>query len=219
MGDQLLTEGSTAVCRGVFKDRVCYERAMRVLASDDSSVTTARWPGTAIRDIVEYIESVRTGSSALRDQARAAHASGQWKLAVDCWQRTGVVEQVASERWFSISRMHDAKGALLCWYINFERAPLWRSDGWETHDLALDLVVAPDGSWQWKDLDEYDQGRRLGLITDAEHKAVQAARSQAVAVVEERSGLLAADPGEPWMPSPDWPLPELPTLPELAERR
>jgi predicted RNA-binding protein associated with RNAse of E/G family len=209
MSDKLAV-ASTAVYREVFNDRVCYARAVRVLDSDGSSATTARWPGAAIREITQYLESLRTGSKALREQARVAHTAGDWELADGVWQRTGVVEQVASGRWFSVSRMHDADGALVCWYVNFERPPLWRRDGWDTHDLALDLVVAPDRSWRWKDLDEYDQGRKLGLISDAEHKAVQAARSQAVALVKERSGLFAADPGELWLPDPAWPLPTLP---------
>jgi Protein of unknown function (DUF402) len=209
MDDRLLPVGSTAVIRGVFNGRTWYEWSVRVLDASNSSVTTARWPGAATRDISLYIESLRTGSSELREQARQARARGDWQLADSAWQRTGVVEQVVADRWFSASRMFDSAGTLLCGYVNFERPPSWRDDGWDTCDLALDLVVEPDGSWRWKDEDEYEQGRRLGLITDAEHKSVQAARDEAVALVEARSGMFDGIPEKDWLPDRTWALPSL----------
>ncbi|MGW7199750.1 hypothetical protein [Streptomyces chryseus] len=40
----------------------------------------------------------------------------------------------------------------------------------------MDLVVDPDLSgWQWKDEDEYAHVRRLGIVADTEHQAVDAA--------------------------------------------
>jgi predicted RNA-binding protein associated with RNAse of E/G family len=213
MIDPLLPRGSVAVSRGVFAAKVCCERAVRVIDSDSSSATTARWPGAAARFMTSYIESMRTGSPALRDEMRQAHVRGQWELADWAWQGTGVVEQVVSGRWFSVSRMHGQDGALLCWYVNFERPPLWRPDGWDTHDLALDLVVSPDRSVRWKDEDEYVHSRRLGLISDVEHKAVEAARGQALALADARDGLFAADPAKLWLRDLAWPLPSLPGAP------
>lgn len=202
MGLPLLSPGSDAVCRGVFAGQVCSERAVRVIGSDSSSVTSARWPGAATRSETSYLESVRTGSRAGRERMRQAHVRGHWELADSAWQGTGVVEQVVSGRWFSVPRMHGPDGRLLCWYVNFERPPDWRPDGWDTHDLELDLVVGPDRSAAWKDEDEYEQSRRLGLITDLEHQAVQAAREEALSLAAARSGLFAADPGERWLPDP-----------------
>jgi predicted RNA-binding protein associated with RNAse of E/G family len=79
-------------------------------------------------------------------------------------------------------------------------------------DLALDLVVEPDGAWRWKDEDEYAQCRRLGVVTDAEHAAVTRAREQAVALVESRAGVFGEVPARPWLPDPAWPRPTLTNL-------
>jgi predicted RNA-binding protein associated with RNAse of E/G family len=106
--------------------------------------------------------------------------------------------------------MHSEAGPLTCWYVNFERPPSWRPDGWDTLDLALDLVVDPDGGWRWKDEDEYAHCRRLGLVTDAEHAAVGRAREEALDLVRRRAGVFAEDPGASWRPDPAWPLPALP---------
>jgi predicted RNA-binding protein associated with RNAse of E/G family len=213
MSDPSLPLGGTAVARGVFGGRTCYERAMRVLAADGEAgtVTTARWPGAATRDITSYIESMRTGDAALREEARQAHVRGDWELADSAWRRTGVIEQVCAGRWFSVSAMYNADGTMHCWYVNFERPPVWHGGGWETHDLALDLVVEPDGTRHWKDENEYERGRRLGLISDAEHRAVRAARDEALAVVESRGSLFAPGAVPPsWLPDPAWAPPSLP---------
>ena len=145
----------------------------------------------------------------------AVRARGEWQLADSAWRFTGVVEETVFERWFSVSRMFAADGALLCWYVNFQRPPLWRPDGWDTGDLALDLVVEPDLSWRWKDEDEYEQSRSLGLITDEEHRAVQSAREQALTMVEARGGSFALDVEERWVPDAAW---QVPSLPEPSGR-
>jgi hypothetical protein len=61
-----------------------------------------------------------------------------------------------------------------------------------------------------KDEDEYAHDRRLGLITDTEHTAVQAARDEAVAMIQARNGMFAASPEERWLPDPAWAMPSLP---------
>jgi predicted RNA-binding protein associated with RNAse of E/G family len=207
--DRLFPVGATAVVRGVFRGLPWYEQAVRVLESGTSSVTAARWPGAATREISFYAQSIQTGDRALREAAREARARGDWELVTTAWQWTGVVEQVTSGRWFSVSRMFDSDGALLCWYVNFQRPPIWRPDGWDTSDLALDLVVEPDGIWCWKDEDEYAQHLRLGLITEAEHAALQTAREEAVALVEARGEMFAESALGRWQPDPAWATPSL----------
>ena len=172
-------------------------------------MTAARWPGAATREISFYAQSLRTGDHALRESAREARARGDWELVDSVWQWTGVVERVVSGRWFSVSRMFDPGGTLLCWYVNFQRPPVWRPDGWDTSDLALDLVVDPDGTRRWKDEDEYAHDVRLGLITDAEHAAVQAAREEAVALVQASADMFAESARQRWRPDPAWATPSL----------
>ncbi|MEU7642322.1 MULTISPECIES: DUF402 domain-containing protein [unclassified Streptomyces] len=66
------------------------------------------------------------------------------------------------------------------------------TDGFETFDLAVDLVIAPDLSrWEWKDEDEHAHARRLGIISDTEHQSVDAARAHILAMLEERTGPFA----------------------------
>ena len=217
--EALLPVGSTAVRRDMFRGRVWTESPVRVLAADRSSVRTALWPGVVTRGTAKFVESSETWEKALRAAALDDLVHGEWGMAEWTWRWNSVVSEIVSGRWFTVARMYGeaAGGALACWYVNFERPPAWHASGWDTMDLAVDLVVDPDGRWHWKDEDEYTQARRLGLITDAEHAAVEAARGQAVALVEARAGLFADDPAERWRPDPGWPLPSLSDVPAAAE--
>jgi hypothetical protein len=47
--------------------------------------------------------------------------------------------------------------AFACWYVNLQTAFRRVGDAFETQDLELDLVVAPDGSWAMKDWDLLDE--------------------------------------------------------------
>jgi predicted RNA-binding protein associated with RNAse of E/G family len=74
------------------------------------------------------------------------------------------------------------------WYVNFEHPTRRTPDGFDTFDLTVDLVVDPDLSrLTWKDEDEYAHVRRPGITSDTEHQAIDDARAQVLAMVQERS--------------------------------
>ncbi|MEU7858743.1 DUF402 domain-containing protein [Nonomuraea sp. NPDC049141] len=95
------------------------------------------------------------------------------------------------------------------WYVDFDLPKQRTHLGIDTFDLLLDLVAEPDLSrYQWKDVDEYEQGRRPGLIDDQAHRHVAAARAEVIGLIETRQGPFAHD----WSPPPheSWPMPVLP---------
>jgi uncharacterized protein len=101
----------------------------------------------------------------------------------------------------SIYLFWDDDRALSHWYVNFER-PLKRTPiGLDTFDEKLDLIVRPDGSFEWKDEDELEQAAALGLL-DAD-----AVRAEAARVLEEWPFPTG---WEDWRPDPSWPIPQLP---------
>jgi protein associated with RNAse G/E len=111
---------------------------------------------------------------------------------------------------FSVQFYRPITGDPPWWKINFER-PVQRTPlGIDTFDLLLDLIVDQSGQCSWKDLDEYANARRLGVISDAEHHRVHEARDRAVAFVEARRGPLAPDQVMDWRVPDDWPIPVLP---------
>jgi len=60
---------------------------------------------------------------------------------------------------YSVWLRFDAEGSFRDWYVNLEE-PVTRWDdgtarGLDTTDQDLDVIVAPDRSWRWKDEDEF----------------------------------------------------------------
>jgi hypothetical protein len=121
-----------------------------------------------------------------------------WSLRDKAWDGSGVLKVHRFGTHHSVWHFEDG------WYVNLEEP--WRESrlGWDTRDLALDLVVSRDGSWRWKDEDHLAAAVERGWI----------ARDQAILVREEGERVSAARPWptgwEDWRPDPGWPAPELP---------
>ncbi|MEU9983779.1 DUF402 domain-containing protein [Streptomyces sp. NPDC050856] len=138
-------------------------------------------------------------------------ATGVWELAAAVWQETELLLWKPPAAWFSVNAFYTSAG-LRNWYVNFEHPTRRTTYGFDTFDLTVDLVIDPDlTSWRWKDEDEYTHVRRLGIVTDTEHQAVDAARDQVLAMLAERSGPFAdAAAWTAWRWNPAWPAPALP---------
>jgi predicted RNA-binding protein associated with RNAse of E/G family len=106
---------------------------------------------------------------------------------------------------YSTSLIWDASWTLREWYVNFERPLRPRSSiGFEYVDLALDLVVYPDGTHKLLDEDELKEALERGVLT----------REDAAAAYADAAMLTQEWPfptgWEDWRPDPGW---EPPTLP------
>ncbi|MBE1609107.1 DUF402 domain-containing protein [Actinopolymorpha pittospori] len=166
----------------------------------------ARWPG--VQGLVAT-ESLHLADTSSRAEALTALASGRWELGKRTWQGTTTLNLMLPGSYFSVI-LFFRDNDFARWYVNFER-PYRRTEiGIDTLDLLLDLVIDPDLSFRWKDEDEYRQGRRLGIITDAEHHRVKQARDQVIALFEQRTGPFA-EHWQSWRRSAEWPTPTLPT--------
>ncbi|MGH2363551.1 MAG: DUF402 domain-containing protein [Chloroflexota bacterium] len=95
------------------------------------------------------------------------------------------------------------------WYVNiqepFRRTPI----GIDTQDLELDIVIAPDGSWTFKDWELLDQRVREGRFTL--EQAVDIRLEGDRIACELRAGRWWWDVAwKDWQPDPHWPVPALP---------
>ena len=196
--------GEDVVFQDVYGGRVWSARPMRVVRDDGDFV--ALWaPKGSIRKIPtspptrerlptraeRFAESLT-----LRDWI---HIDNEWDIDTLWLMRAG--EWHATEvSWID--------GEFWGWYINlqdpFRRTPI----GFQTMDLELDILIARDGTWRFKDEDEFEHLVAQGLIS--EERAAQA-RRQAERVVENaaRGEPPFNEPWGEWRPDPDWPLPAL----------
>ncbi|MET9182905.1 DUF402 domain-containing protein [Kitasatospora aureofaciens] len=203
--------GSTTVRRDVHHGRVWSAQPYRTLTDDGATLELAYWPGITSLSPATWAAAMRTGDDSLRKSGLDDLAASHWQLEPWTWQGTTLLSRFEAGEYFSIHAFRDATtGEPRNWYINFElpysRTPI----GLDTFDLLIDLVVEPDlSSHRWKDLDEYAQARRLGLIDDRLHTIVETARERALALVQERA-LPFHEIWPTWTPDPTWPSPQLP---------
>jgi len=105
-------------------------------------------------------------------------------------------------RWYAPDGMH-------AWYVNLQD-PLRRTAlGFDTTDHALDVIVALDGTWAWKDEDELAEAVAHGLFTAEDAERFRADGERAVARILDRQPPFDRD-WSTWRPDPSWPAPTLP---------
>jgi protein associated with RNAse G/E len=94
------------------------------------------------------------------------------------------VETFYSDRWYNVFAIYDAdSGHLKGWYCNITR-PACIEDGHVfAEDLALDLVVLPNGTWQVLDEEQFAE---LDLSLEERQRALDAITELQTLVVRSR---------------------------------
>lgn len=70
----------------------------------------------------------------------------------------------------------------------------------------LDILVEPDGTWRWKDEDEFAAAIEIGRFTLDEAAAIRAEGKRVIQRIESRAWPFDAG-YEHWRPDPNWPIP------------
>lgn len=155
--------GQTVVRRDVHRSgRAWSELGLRVVSDTGDALVTACAPGAQARWPALYAQARAEGDRSVRTEAFDAMATGEWELAAGVWQETDLLLWKPPTSWFSVNAFHVPEGdgrRLRNWYVNFEHPTRRTEAGFDTLDLTVDLVVAPDlTGWEWKDEDEYACG-------------------------------------------------------------
>lgn len=136
-------------------------------------------------------------------------------LASRHWQYRGVPARgtsltfVRHGSWVGVAATWRPDGTFVHWYVNFQLPMTRRPNGYDTLDLVLDIVVAPDGSWTWKDQEPFAEALGRGIFDPAVRDAVLSEAERVKREIAARTG-----PFDPlWM---DWSVPawEAPQLPD-----
>ena len=132
-----------------------------------------------------------------------------WRLGDGVWGERTVLWVSRPGQAYAVGMFwHESESRFLGWYVNLQ-APLMRSPvGFDTIDHILDIEVAPDRSWKWKDEDEFADALRFGRFTASEGARIHAAGEAAIAEIEQRAWPFDAE-WEGWQPGAGWPIPVL----------
>lgn len=111
--------------------------------------------------------------------------------------------------WASVEATWHADGQFAHWYVNFQQPMRRTADGYDTLDLVLDLMVGPDWSWSWKDVEPFEAAISRGIFGPETKSALEREAAQLQQEITNRSGPFSAT-WRGWAAPGTWPAPALP---------
>ncbi len=172
--------GQTVVRRGLYPDgRIGQLETLRVISDDGRGLLLWIGHGSHVLRRVG-LDGKRTRNLSFYDEMTAPTL-----LVRDVWHAYSNVVLIragaAHTVWWSWSHAGDFTG----WYVNLETPPVRWFGGIDSHDQTLDVVIAPDGTAQWKDEDEFAQVAGHPMFwTNDEATAIRAEGRRAIADAE-----------------------------------
>lgn len=125
------------------------------------------------------------------------------------WNSTDVLKILEPGKGYAIWLMwEEDAGPFQGWYIDLQDPFVRRSDSVVTWDRSLDIVVAPDGQWSWKDEDDFRRTEELGWISASDRETIRANGREAIQRIEAGDELFR-EPWPSWKPPRSWPIPKL----------
>jgi hypothetical protein len=205
----VFTPGQVVMHRNVRRGRIGWVRPARVVSDDSRGLLL--W----IARHTPVVSEVSGDGRGMRTMPFAEYVTLGSSLRHGTWNGPGVLklhrpdDPAHSVWWF-----HNDAGEFTGWYVNLERPAIRWSDvggaaGVDVTDEDLDIVVAPDLSWQWKDEEEF-----LERLAIPEHYWVAdeaAVREEGLRVVKEiEAGVFPFDgTWTDFVPPAGWELPGL----------
>jgi hypothetical protein len=126
--------------------------------------------------------------------------------------RSDVVRLLFPGRWHSVwafLQARDGTRRFSGYYVNFEEPFRRTAIGFDTNDHTLDILVAPDLTWTWKDRDDFETRVQQGVYSEEFAGEVRAEAARVVAALESCSSPFV-DGWDRWIPDPTWEPPVLP---------
>ncbi len=203
--------GSPLLRRYLRGAAISWLQACRVVAADSSGVFCWLPVGGGF-GFRQRADGSPVRAAPITDFAAARLVTGGWQgRSALIWMPTGRAHSVW---WFFQGSEFDG------WYVNLEaRSGFWRhGDGYgvDVADHELDIVVAPDRSWEWKDEVELDSVTGLPGYWDAAGSAEIRAEGRRVLAAVEAGRFPFDGSWCDFRPDPGWPVLGLPDpLPEF----
>lgn len=111
---------------------------------------------------------------------------------------TVVLQLLRAQTDYGVWKYFGTDGTFLHWYINFEAPILRHPDAFDTADHGLDLIVYPDGTRAWKDVEDLHRQRAEGRIDLTTVGRVLAAAAEVIDLLD--SGTQWWKPWTEWKP-------------------
>lgn len=197
--------GREVLYRNIDGPRLASVRPCRVVSDDDRGLLLWLARGSAVA-----VEAAPDGRG-LRDMPFDEWVTLDTQVVASTWQGPGLLKFLPPDADHSVWFFRDDRGRFTGWYVNLEERALRWDDGTvagvDVIDQDLDVVVAPDRTWQWKDEDEFTE--RLAYPDHYWVHDEQAVRTEGRRVIKmiEAGDFPFDGTWTDYHPDPSWPVP------------
>lgn len=196
--------GDVVAWRGIYRGLPWHVMPTIVIRDAAHETVLALTPGTGCMVEEHYPKGRREG------KRRWDFQTEDWNLVNFTWHTNRLLLILEPEKFYSVIHFWDhASGEFLCYYINFQLPYIRHRNHVDTLDLELDIIVNPDFSYKWKDLDDYQTGIETGVILPEWVNRIESAKEEVLDRLEKREYPLDGS-WLNWQPDPSWETPQLP---------
>ena len=196
--------GDVIAWRGIYRQRIWHCQPTILVKDSPEEIVLTLLPGTECLAEETYPNGKKKGNR------RWYFIKDDWQIAKYTWQTNRLLLIFEPAKYYStILFWNQESNDFLCYYINFQ-LPFERNDcAVDTLDLDLDLIIHPDFSYEWKDVDDYQTAIEHGIIPPEWIKCIEDSRPEIFYKLEKRQYPFDGS-WLNWMPDPSWPPPKLP---------
>ncbi len=196
--------GEVIVWRGIFRECVWHVMPTIVIKDTPQEIVLALTPGTDCMVEENYAKHDKNG------KRRWDFKDEDWILEKFIWHTNRLLFIIEPERYYStIYFWHHESNEFLCYYVNFQLPFRRNHNSIDTLDLDIDLVVHPDFSFEWKDLDDYQKAIDAGIMDAEWVEEIETAKAEVLERLEKRAYPFDGS-WLNWRPDPTWSTPKLP---------
>jgi len=196
--------GEVIAWRGIYRERVWHVQPTILVKVNPEEIVLTLLPGTECIAEENYPKGKKNG------KRRWFFVNEVWQLAKYTWKTNRLLLIFEPEKYYSIILFwNDKSNEFLCYYINFQ-LPFQRNHcAVDTLDLDLDLVINPDFTYEWKDVEDYQKAIEHGIILPEWTRQIDAATAEVLNKLEKRQYPFDGSWLD-WMPDSNWSPPQLP---------
>jgi len=196
--------GDVVAWRGIFRNRVWHTVSSFVILDKPDELVLAVLPGAECYAQADYADGIKNG------QRRWDFKDTDWQLKRTTWKTNRFLSITEPDKYYStLLFWKHASHEFLGYYVNFQ-LPFRRSHCWvDSLDLDLDIVIRPDLSFEWKDVDDYQQAIAHGLIAPEWMQYIEESKLEIFERLEKREYPFGGSWLD-WRPDPNWISPSLP---------
>jgi hypothetical protein len=202
--------GHQIALRGIVHKRVWIAHSVTIVQDKPELLIAYLEPGAPCK-IPEGLIGRKYSGAANGRSRWDEQDSGDWQLADWIWEHRRALILMPPARYYAVYLFWSGENEIFeGWYVNFQMP--FKKTPWsiDTLDLEIDLIIRPDGSWQWKDEAEYLAGVQRGSISADVAGGVAKAREEILHLFTAGSPLFDRR-WLSWKPDPNWGIPALPT--------